>query len=82
MATNRLYLVDDETGDAIMLAKGFGDWSLRASETLIQAFLEAHDFEGASGGPSTLRLATDDDDVVGTKCQLGQMWKLELPEEE
>ena len=62
MANNRLFLVDEETGDHILLAKGFGDWDLRADEGLLRKFLEVHDFAGAQGSaPSRLKLKTEDD---------------------
>jgi hypothetical protein len=63
MANNRLYIVDTETGDRFLLAKGFGGWERPAMHqpTAVFDWLLAHDADAACslGGPSKLRLMTE-----------------------
>lgn len=55
MANNRLYLLDPEANEYVCLAKGFGTWTVFDSE-LLEDFLCRHDFQGSTGGHTTLRL--------------------------
>lgn len=60
MANNRMYLYDNETNEAMMLAKSFGTWTLWASEKDIQEFIDLRDFDSACNGrPSKLSLKTE-----------------------
>ena len=72
MANNRLYLVDKRTGHTIMLAKGFATWSLWPEPGVLDAFLAAHDFEGAQGGPVGLELKSENDEDC--PLPLAKMW--------
>lgn len=59
MANNRLYLRDTETGDEIVLAKGYAGsagWTLRGGDSLVD-WLDEHDVNASLGmGPTRLVL--------------------------
>jgi hypothetical protein len=61
MANNRLYLIDDETGESCLLAKGWGSgWVLWFHEE-IEAWLRDRDLAASVGnGPTKIRLVTED----------------------
>lgn len=63
MANNRLYLLDTEKNEYIMLAKGFAaGWELRVSHDDLTTFVEdMRDFAASSHGPSKLRICTEHD---------------------
>lgn len=53
MANNRLYLRDSETGEEILLAKGYagsGGWTLRRDVQKLEEWLDEHDFDSSLGG--------------------------------
>jgi hypothetical protein len=62
MANNRLYLVDTETGDKLLLAKGWGEWQWHPNTDEMTAWLKGRDI-GATSGPdgqtSCLKLVTE-----------------------
>lgn len=68
MANNRLFIECTQTGDRVMLAKGYGAWEARDSyEPAVQDFLRQHDGAGAQGERTTLRLVDEwplDDEVA------------------
>lgn len=61
MANNRMYLVDEQSGDSIAIFKAFTVWYLWAEPTDLNAWLECHDYIGADGGVSGLRMLTEGD---------------------
>lgn len=67
MANNRMYIVDDETGEQLMVAKSFGGgWDWRKNALEMTEWLAARDLGAAYGGPSgmsstRLRLVTEYD---------------------
>jgi hypothetical protein len=64
MANNRLYILDTESGEHIMLAKGFGNgWSIRKSAEELEHWIEqgARDLAASESGSTKLKLVTEDD---------------------
>lgn len=62
MANNRLYLEDTETGDRILLAKGWGFWQWHPDAEDLTEWLRNRDIASACGPDGTdtwLRLVTD-----------------------
>lgn len=63
MANNRLYIRDTETGEEIMLAKGYAGsvgWGLWAQAEQLREWLDEHDFD-ASVGLGATRLVLYDE---------------------
>ena len=66
MANNRLYLVDTETGESIMLAKGFGfGWSWRVDNEKIENWIVDKDILASCGPehPTNLRLMNESEEM-------------------
>lgn len=69
MANNRLFLVDTATGHWILLAKGWGEWSLWNGNLergeLLARFLQDHDHGSAQAGtvPTGFVLMTERDEL-------------------
>lgn len=62
MANNRLYLIDTETGDRILVAKGWSHWHWSVGPDDMTAWLSGRDIaasSGPDGAPSRLRLETE-----------------------
>lgn len=62
MANNRLYLEDTETGERLLVAKGWGNWEWREDAEVITTWLRNRDIGsacGPDGSPTALRLITD-----------------------
>lgn len=63
MANNRLYIEDTETGERILLAKGFGDlWSASGDMDKLHDWLNTGDRDRTASetGATKLRLVTED----------------------
>lgn len=63
MSNNRLFVLDEETGDILLLAKGWGDgWHL-APDADLEGFLRARDFAAScdAGATTKLRLVTENE---------------------
>ncbi len=57
MANNRLYLVDTETKEGIMLAKGFGSgWTWRKDADELTEWLDGRDYECNYGSSDESKL--------------------------
>lgn len=70
MANNRLYLRDTETGEEILLAKGYagsGGWSLRKEVEKLEDWLDQHDFDASLGGNTRLVVYDENHPPVGTE---------------
>jgi hypothetical protein len=70
MANNRLYLRDTETGEEILLAKGYAGshcWTLRDGTDPLAAWLEEHDFSAANGGYTRLVVYDENHPPAGTE---------------
>lgn len=64
MANNRLYIENTETKEKILLAKSFGQWSLRVTAEELDGWLsgqEAGERVCIQGGKTKLRLVTEDE---------------------
>jgi hypothetical protein len=66
MANNRLYLVDGETGEKILLAKSFGmGWQISRPADELSEWLEQRDvaasYGNAAGPGTTLGLVAEND---------------------
>jgi hypothetical protein len=64
MANNRLYLLDTETGEKIMIAKAFGPpWDIRITLEQLAEFLDGRDIQACcnSDVPTSLKLVTERD---------------------
>jgi hypothetical protein len=64
LANNRLYILDTETGEHILIAKAFGPpWDIRATLEQIQEFLDGRDVAAccSSDHPTKLKLVTEAD---------------------
>lgn len=70
MANNRLYLIDKETNEAVLLAKSFGSgWNLWPKEQELQDFLnsrEGSDAWGNTDKSNNLFLITENCDEYDT----------------
>ena len=67
MANNRLYIIDTETKEEILLAKSFGSgWDVRCTIEQLNEWLEERDLDAAYGNtgelPTTLKLMCENDD--------------------
>jgi hypothetical protein len=70
MANNRLYLRDTETGEEIVLAKGYagsGGWTLRSETDSLCKWLDEHDFGSSIGGHTKLVVYDENHPPVGTE---------------
>lgn len=70
MANNRLYLRDTETGEEIILAKGYagsGGWTLRSETDSLCKWLDEHDFDSSTGGVTKLVVYDENHPPVGTE---------------
>jgi len=70
MANNRLYLRDTETGEEILLAKGYagsGGWTLRNETESLCKWLDEHDFDSSIGGHTKLVVYDENHPPVGTE---------------
>jgi hypothetical protein len=66
MANNRLYIIDDKTGDKLCVAKSFGTyWSWRATDYELTEWLHGRDIDASCGNcsdtESTLRFITENE---------------------
>lgn len=60
--TERLYLQDTETGETLLIAKGFGGmgWGVRVDADNLEEWLEGRDIGAfTAGSPTKLRLITE-----------------------
>lgn len=62
MANNRLYILDTETNEKLLLAKSFGArWSIRVNEDVFNNWMIERDIGAltSDSAPSSLKLITD-----------------------
>ncbi len=62
MANNRLYLLDTETGERILVAKGWGVWHWLEDADRLTEWLKGRDpgpASGPDGAETNLKLVTD-----------------------
>lgn len=85
MANNRLYILDTETNECIMLAKGFAMWGCTTTEADLDRWFEARDMGAAQDCcPTKLKLITEDElhKMSGVKlCRSPGWWKLHYPDQ-
>lgn len=63
MANNRLYIRDTETGEEIMLAKGYAGsvgWGMWAQAEQLREWLDEHDFDASVGHGATRLVLYDE----------------------
>ncbi len=79
MANNRLYILDTETNECIMLAKGFAMWGCTTTEKDLDEWFDCRDMGSAQGGDTTnLKLITEDElhKMSGVKlCPSPNWWE-------
>lgn len=60
MSNNRLYIIDTETNEKLLLAKSFGQWIIHPSNDEITNWLENRDCGATTGiEPTKLKLITE-----------------------
>ncbi len=72
MANNRLYLIDTETNEKILLCKSFGQWFLYPTEEVLNNWLKDRDIASTTDKYPTkliLKIENEITSSIASKCQ-------------